>query len=85
MERDGFLPNKVTCYEPDDDMRRQLQANLLSTESAARSKIDSIKIVDSSEELVGQEYQIITVLEVLEHLPLPERVKFYQICADLLP
>lgn len=72
MHLQGSLDGVDTVlYEPDLAMREQIftpngaQASIIST-------LDSIG---------RQTFDVITALEVLEHLPLPERIKFYQVVA----
>lgn len=73
-ERTGSAPQAV-LYEPVDVLNR-----------AAHQKLDrgnAFDIVNSLDQIEGQ-FDLITVFEVLEHLPLPERLIFYRKAADHL-
>jgi SAM-dependent methyltransferase len=66
-------PVEAVLYEPDADIIAQ---NTLDPETPHT-------IVSRIEEIEGQ-FDLITALEVLEHLPLPERQRFYDVAAKHL-
>lgn len=66
------LPTVTVCYEPDSHMHLQLAQNVSKLEKHS----SSIKLTRSISDTEGV-FDLVTALEVLEHLPLPERIRFY--------
>jgi phospholipid N-methyltransferase len=73
------LPESVTCYEPDAGMYSQLADHV----SKLGKSDASIKLAATLPGIDAQ-FDLVTALEVLEHLPLPERIKFYSFLATRL-
>lgn len=73
------LPGLVVCYEPDSDMHSQLADNVSELGKSA----SSVKLISTLSQVDAQ-FDLVTILEVLEHLPLPERIKFYCFLANRL-
>ncbi|WP_255090409.1 MULTISPECIES: methyltransferase domain-containing protein [unclassified Synechococcus] len=70
------LPRSVVLYEPDEQMHNELVRNIAClTEPSA-----NITLTRSPMSVSGT-FSLITACEVLEHLPLPERIRFYQFLA----
>lgn len=84
MERDGGLPDYVCCFEPEEGMRREL-CRTLGMDRADKGRTDeNICVTGETGQLPRKRYELITALEVLEHLPVRERIRFYSVCAELL-
>lgn len=74
----GSSDTKVVLYEPEPEMREQLSENLAEIQNA------NVRIVGSLDDIGNMKFDLVTALEVLEHLPLPERTKFYEVLAKHL-
>jgi phospholipid N-methyltransferase len=72
------LPKNIILFEPDQFMQTQLISQVSST------GVDSVKILSAYEDVFKNQYDLVTILEVLEHLPLPERFRFYNLLATNL-
>lgn len=77
LRNKGALPAKVVLYEPVDTMRDQLIAKVGFPNAGVSNTV-------AWEDLLSEKYDLVTALEVLEHLPLPERIKFYSLLATTL-
>lgn len=66
---------KVMLYEPDPEMREQLHENLAETEKV------NVRIIGALDDIGDAKFDLVSALEVLEHLPMPERTRFYEILA----
>lgn len=77
LNNQNTLPTNVLLYEPEDGMHNQLCENL----SFLAGRISK---TSEWQDLNKHKYDLVTVLEVLEHLPLPERIKFYSLLAVTL-
>ena len=66
--------DRIVLFEPETKMRKELKLNL-------KNFLDcrNLKVVNSQ---IGsfKKFDMILSIEVLEHLPLPERLKFYNFC-----
>ena len=71
------LPPKIVLYEPNDEMCQQLTENL-------NLLADKVNIITSQAEIVSNKYDLVSAFEVLEHLPLPERMNFYIILSETM-
>lgn len=71
------LPRDIALYEPEDTMRQQLCEKVGSLSNR-------VKIAVAQSDVLDAKYDLITALEVLEHLPLPERISFYSLLAETL-
>lgn len=76
-EHSGFVPDRMVAYDPNPDGIEGLEEQLskLAFPATATTDLSSIS---------GQRFDLILCLEVLEHMPLPERFKFYRLCAEQL-
>jgi len=72
------LPRECVLYEPDSFMHSQLANNVNQLGVTASVKLTKEIPEDDSQ------FGLVTILEVLEHLPLPERIKFYRFLANRL-
>lgn len=72
------LPDVCVLYEPEPSMRLQL-----SDKVSELGLSKSVKVINSTSEACIK-FDLVTVLEVLEHLPMPERIKFYRFVANHL-
>jgi SAM-dependent methyltransferase len=63
---------KVVLYEPEPGMRKQLSENLAKIQNV------DFRIVGALDDIGDVKFDLVTALEVLEHLPLPERTRFYE-------
>jgi len=70
--------SKVVLFDPDMHMIKQLNSNL-----GRMSGFDRC-IVTNKINTPLPKYDLILCLEVLEHLPMPERIKFYKFCSSSL-
>lgn len=73
------LPGSVVAYEPIAETARLTRERLAAVPSHGR-----FAVVESLSELKGRTFEMITCLGVLEHMPLPERERFYHLCARQL-
>ena len=73
------LPDLVVCYEPVANMHSQLEDNVSKLDISAKS----VKLAKTLADLEDS-FDLVSALEVLEHLPLPERIKFYCFLASKL-
>lgn len=73
MNENGLIPKHVTCYEPIERMADDLKKNLGSIVDKS-----NIEVVSDIDDLDNKKFELITSFGVLEHLPLPERIKFYR-------
>lgn len=71
-------PLRITLYEP--------VSSFAQLAHAAASKTDLVSVTEVVEtpDLGQRRFDVIVCLGVLEHMPLPERERFYRICADHL-
>jgi SAM-dependent methyltransferase len=69
------LPRRVLAYEPSSEYARMLQERLRAV--GADSQVEVRQSVGG---LGDESFESIVCLSVLEHLPLPERQKFYRLC-----
>ena len=70
-------PPRAVAYNPPDevmDVRRRLREH----------DADFVRYCQDIGELEGERFDVITCLSVLEHLPLPERERFYELCKRVL-
>lgn len=75
--RNGFVPERLVAYDPNPDGIQGLQEQLSGLDFPATATTDLAAIA-------GQKFDLILCLEVLEHMPLLERFKFYRLCAEQL-
>jgi SAM-dependent methyltransferase len=68
-------PVEAVLYEPSEQLRREAMHNF-------RGGIPH-RFVSRPEDIEGS-FDLITVFEVMEHLPLPERIRFFQVAAKRL-
>lgn len=68
------LPHTCVLFEPDPGMCSQLVDNTSRFTEATVQILSEISEVDI-------QFELVTALEVLEHLPLPARIKFYRFLA----
>jgi len=71
------LPGAVVLYEPDEGMREQLTQNIKKIR-------ENIVVVSDKNQISPLKYDLITALEVLEHLPLQQRIEFYIFVAETI-
>ena len=70
---------KIILFEPESKMFEDLKKNLkMMSNSINCIPLKTIKNISSVK------FDLILCLEVLEHLPLPERMKFYKLCSNNL-
>jgi Methyltransferase domain len=78
--RSGLAPEtSVVAFEPVE----QFQEELLDAASQAGVS-DQIELVSDRAALYGRSFDHVLCLGVLEHMPLPERIAFYEICKETL-
>lgn len=75
---DAGFAGDIVAYEPDAQFRAQLDA-----EARRRGLQDRIAITAQRSDLLGP-YDFVCCLGVLEHMPLPERRSFYDLCRGAL-
>jgi SAM-dependent methyltransferase len=71
----GPFPSKLIAYEP-------VMADLL--QQRTESLRPEVLILDEYDDLFAATYDLIVCLGVLEHMPMPEREKFYGLCEERL-
>lgn len=77
--RAGLEAETIVAYEPVDRFAQQL------TDAAEKAGVaDRITLVMDYDELSNYTFDVILCLSVLEHMPLPEREKFYRLCESSL-
>jgi len=76
-EAGGHFPARVVAYDPLEYMVEALKANTARLPSAVEPVIDFAELPD-------ERFDMIVCLEVLEHMPLLERYKFYELCRTRL-
>lgn len=69
----------VVAFEPVKRFQHQL---LDATSKAGLS--EQIELVSDRAALYGRSFDYILCLSVLEHMPLPERIAFYEVCKETL-
>jgi SAM-dependent methyltransferase len=74
----GSLPDRTTLFEPSPEFARIAREKLSSTRLAASSEILETR------DLGERRFDLILCLGVLEHMPLPERERFYSVCSKHL-
>ena len=74
LERRGVTELEAVAYEPTELYADQIPENLSL----------SVRVVTNIDELEGDRFGVITCMGVLEHMPLPEREKFYDLCDRVL-
>lgn len=75
MHRSGRLGEaRIVLYEPWAEIRSQIRIG---------NGLD-ISVVGELGEIPERPFDLVTALEVLEHLPLPERIRFYRLLARQL-
>ncbi len=75
----GLAAQRILAYEPVEKFASKLLENV-----AEHHLHDRIHLIRHREELRGKAFEYIVCLEVLEHMPLPERQAFYDLCQDSL-
>jgi SAM-dependent methyltransferase len=75
----GIQTESIVAYEPVEEYRSMLHAAL-----AERGVADRVTVVQDRHVLDDGSFDVITCLGVLEHMPLPERQAFYDVCASSL-
>lgn len=70
-------PERTVAYDPEEAMARSIR-------EAAPGLPFPVEVVTEFAALQGRTFDLVVCLEVLEHMPLPERVKFYRLCAEQL-
>lgn len=79
LARRGALPANTVAYEPVPDYAAQARATV------ARCGLeDRVEVVTTIEECFGYTFDCIACLSVLEHMPLPQREAFYDLCERTL-
>lgn len=65
----------IVAFEPVEHFRKKL------LDAAAQAGVmDRIELVGNRADLAGRSFDYVLCLSVLEHMPLPERAAFYDIC-----
>ncbi len=75
----GLTTQNIVAYEPVEELRL-----LLAEAIEQRGMSDRVRIVSRREELDAESFDFIACLEVLEHMPMPERHSFYAVCDSTL-
>ena len=75
----GLDCEQFVAYEPVDSYVRELTEKLRENGLS-----DRVEIVTKLEDLGPEKFDCITCLNVMEHMPLPERDSFYETCERLL-
>lgn len=79
--RNGLAADtQVVAFEP----VARFQKQLLDAASEAGLS-DQIELVSDRAALCGRSFDYILCLSVLEHMPLPERIAFYEVCKEPSP
>lgn len=71
---EGGFAGRIVAYEPVERFWRQIIA-----EGSKRGHADRVELVTGRAELQGP-FNFVACLGVLEHMPLPERESFYDLC-----
>jgi hypothetical protein len=69
----------IVVFEPVEHFREKLRA---AAEKAGVT--DRIELVSERVDLTGRSFDYVLCLSVLEHMPLPERAAFYDVCEQTL-
>jgi SAM-dependent methyltransferase len=75
----GIQTETIVAYEPVEEYRMMLHATLAEHGFASR-----VQVVEDRDALASNSFDVITCLGVLEHMPLPERQAFYDLCEATL-
>lgn len=75
----SHLPSRMVALEPMPSM-----ADAIAQMVASLTRGETISVVRDSDELGNQKFDFITCFGVLEHMPLLERYKFYDLCKTRL-
>jgi 2-polyprenyl-3-methyl-5-hydroxy-6-metoxy-1,4-benzoquinol methylase len=73
------MPERVVAYDPVPDAARLARVRLART-----AHPDRFQVVEDLAELGEERFDMVICLGVLEHMPLPERERFYTMCARYL-
>ena len=71
----GLSAKEIVAYEPPGEMCEALRESIEN-----RNLTHRIRVVDDRAELERSNYDFITCLDVMEHMPLLERQSFYDLC-----
>jgi SAM-dependent methyltransferase len=77
LEKRGVTDLEAVAYEPTELYAQQIPQ---LTEDLSLS----VRVVENIDDLEGDRFGVITCMGVLEHMPLPEREKFYDLCDRVL-
>ena len=75
----GLTTENVVAYEPSEGVQSDLRATL-----EARGLSGRVRVVGDRTALDVESFDFIACLNVLEHMPLPERQSFYCVCDNTL-
>lgn len=78
--RRGLAAQRIVAFEPEREILAVLRSNL-----EASGVSDRVDVVSERDELVGAPFDCVACLGVLEHMPLPERNAFYDLCTRRSP
>ncbi len=76
-QQNGFIPERIVAYDPSPEGIEGLKEQLSKLNFPASATTDLASIA-------SEKFDLILCLEVLEHMPLLERFKFYRLCAEQL-
>jgi len=79
LVEEGLTTSNIVAYEPVESFRLALHADV-----QARGLDDRVRVVGDREALADESFDFIACMGVLEHMPLPERLAFYDICDTAL-
>jgi phospholipid N-methyltransferase len=75
----GLVAQRIVAYEPVEEFARRI------LEKVEKHHLhDQIHVVRHPEELYGNAFEYILCLAVLEHMALPQRQTFYNVCQESL-